>query len=364
VGSCVFAVYAQAALGLYGPILSDLVEPEKLTRTLSHSLAILATAQILGPLLQIIFIAAHSNDENNYASPTDTLRLSHLLLTIGMCSFFLVLPLFWMFRFPQSGQEHGTQLLSDSMSRLSVVGGLGNDVEAGTMVSEWHTETICGWKKRWVIPAFIELMNLVIACGSGMTFKFWPLFFEKDFDLSYLQISVISCLTWVSIVGFNLVVPKVTERLSSATTFLLVLSLSTILMFIVSQVHMPVVLTAILVVLQSGLLFASGPLNDGVVLSAVPSRHRAKWGAIQSVTRASWAGSSFLGGYIIDNCGYRTAFMITAWIHFGALLFNAILIFPTVRKKKRVFSPNDTFSNADDALVEPLNLSNGIIPDG
>jgi len=54
------------------------------------------------------------------------------------------------------------------------------------------------------------------------------------------------------------------------------------------------------------------PLKKGILMDFVPKKSRSRWNALDSVTRFGWSGSAVLGGYIIDKWGYGASFLATA----------------------------------------------------
>ena len=62
-------------------------------------------------------------------------------------------------------------------------------------------------------------------------------------------------------------------------------------------------------------------LNDYVSI-----RHRAKWNTLESVNTFSWSGSAALGGWLIDNHGYRATFLATAALQTLSLLLLSTLL--------------------------------------
>lgn len=354
-GVCVFAIYNQAAMGLYGPILSEMVPADDLQKTLSKSMSIYAAGQFFGPLIQICVISLDGSHKDG-----QKLRLSHLLLTVGMTLFTFAAALFWT-PLPDIVLEQQRGLLDTTDGSAAPEG----SNETSRQVPVWHEEMCCGLKKKWLIPIFIESENLFVAIGSGMTFKFWPLFFEKDFHLDYLSICVITFLTWVSIASCNLFVPHLaTYFKNTATTYLFLFFTGVSLLFIIGLVHMPLIPTVTLVILRNGIMNAGGPLIDSVVLNAVPAKHRAKWGSIQSLTRATWSGSAFIGGIFSDKYDYRVAFTVTAIVHTCAGIFNIFAVFPTIKRQERTIQLHgDEDDDVPDAEVHELSLASGVIPD-
>eukprot|EP00397_Hematodinium_sp_SG-2012_P008524 GEMP01008586.1.p1 GENE.GEMP01008586.1~~GEMP01008586.1.p1 ORF type:complete len:494 (+),score=41.11 GEMP01008586.1:134-1615(+) len=366
VGICIFAIFQQSLMGLAAPILSDFVSKSNLTKTLARWQACVSLGFFVSPLIQIAIIAANGSEDK--MKRESVLWMCHLILTVGMALFFLGVPLLWILPMTKTsdGREqsmpsgHSRELLlqsddtQENEREEESAEGIG-DVEEEVPV--WHEELFCGIKKKWLIPMALEFMSFAIAIGSGMTFKFWPLFFEKDFNLNFLHISLIMSLTWASIICCTLSVPRLVKLINNtATTYLCLYCTGVALLFIIGRVVMPLKLTVFMVVLRNGIMNAGSPLTTSIVLNAVAPQHRAKWGAIASLTRATWAGSAFVGGMLSDHYDYRFAFTITAIIHVCAGIFFMLAIYPTIKRTTVVPRQN---SDERDEETQEMHLAAG-----
>ena len=66
-------------------------------------------------------------------------------------------------------------------------------------------------------------------------------------------------------------------------------------------------------------------------MDAVPKNQRARWNSLESITRMTWSGSAFLGGFLTDRFGFRVCFLITAIVYSCATL-PLLLLVPLVRR--------------------------------
>lgn len=56
----------------------------------------------------------------------------------------------------------------------------------------------------------------------------------------------------------------------------------------------------------------------------MPKAQRARWNILDSFKRASWSGSSVLGGVLIERIGYEHMFLVTA----GMQVLASLLLLP------------------------------------
>jgi len=77
----------------------------------------------------------------------------------------------------------------------------------------------------------------------------------------------------------------------------------------------PLLLVVVLYVLRGALMNSSAPMTQSILVDCVKPEHRSRWTALQSLSRATWSGSAFMGGWLADSHSYRFTFLITAWLY-------------------------------------------------
>mmetsp|Transcript_86471 Transcript_86471/g.269078 ORF Transcript_86471/g.269078 Transcript_86471/m.269078 type:complete len:188 (-) Transcript_86471:110-673(-) len=171
-----------------------------------------------------------------------------------------------------------------------------------------------------LVAVLLEICSVCTTLGSGMTFKFWPLFFKGDFGFSPAGVCAVQFMTWLSVAACAQVMPLVARRIGRLPTVIMSFYIGTGLLFLISR-KAPVVPTLLMVLVRNAVMNGGTPIIQAVVVDMVPQQHRGKWGAIASLKRSSWSGSAFVGGELSDSHDYRFAFFITACVHSGAGLF-------------------------------------------
>eukprot|EP00933_Yihiella_yeosuensis_P054872 TRINITY_DN5344_c0_g1_i1.p1 TRINITY_DN5344_c0_g1~~TRINITY_DN5344_c0_g1_i1.p1 ORF type:complete len:290 (-),score=33.23 TRINITY_DN5344_c0_g1_i1:456-1325(-) len=198
------------------------------------------------------------------------------------------------------------------------------NVEEGNSSSEPASLTpaaATAWPTRkWICAFLLEIGSLMIAVGSGMTFKFWPLFFKGDYGFSVTGVCCITLSFWVAIAGASQLSPKLAKCIGRKRSIVLTHYVGTGLLFIVSCGG-PAIVIVPLVVLRNAVMNANTPITQSLVMDLVPGKHRGKWSGIASLRRLTWSGSAFVGGWLSDSHDYRYAFFITACFHSVSGLF-------------------------------------------
>lgn len=173
----------------------------------------------------------------------------------------------------------------------------------------------------WHVPLLMEVSGLLTAIGNGMTFKFWPLFYRSELGFTPKSVCLLTAAMWVAVACGVRLAPLIADTLGGGTSAVLLHYTATALMFVISFGHGRWS-TVMLVLLRYMLMKANGPMLQAMVLDMVPTQHRGKWTAIESLKQLGWSATAALGGWISDNYGYRQAFRATACVHAvsGALL--------------------------------------------
>ena len=199
-------------------------------------------------------------------------------------------------------------------------------------------------RRRW-IPIIMSLSGFIMAMGSGMTVKFFPLFFKDEVGMSPTQVQ----LVYVAVPIFMVLCSGVATRL--ATSFgrvqtCLVLSglgLSCLFSMVFFKNYLdahPLILVPIYVT-RTGLMNSSYPLSESILMDFVPKNERARWKSLESITAFGWCGSAALGGYISDRYDYTYTFFITAMVQTTATLVFALLLPLVPRKENAQASSRD-----------------------
>lgn len=205
---------------------------------------------------------------------------------------------------------------------------------------------------RSYIPYFLLLTDIIFGISSGMTIKFFPLFFKDEVGLSpssvcgvyiasYVTMSVLSRIAQsvskrigrVQVrIAFTLVVP---DAISSANTddldtYARIYSRKTSLlcsMLGITALYSMAILKSWwtvpskiipLYVVRTSLMNCCSPLRKSILMDYTTKSSRAKWNSLDGVTRFGWSGSAFLGGWLIDKHGYGSTFIITAFMQTAA----------------------------------------------
>ncbi|CAG9465855.1 unnamed protein product [Pedinophyceae sp. YPF-701] len=190
----------------------------------------------------------------------------------------------------------------------------------------------CTWRarRRLLVPWVILISDTLGALASGMTLKFFSLFFYEACGMGPVYVSALGVAApWV-IVVFSSVARNVSDKFGrlrvSLSTRLLDLAL------LVAMAKLPTgtgfkrdVLVAVHLA-RMGAANCTRPLMRAVMMDSVPPSKRSIWNAADGIRAFSWSGSAALGGLLIHSTGYQMTFLVTAALKLVSMVPLLILL--------------------------------------
>ena len=195
------------------------------------------------------------------------------------------------------------------------------------------------WLGPQHVAPMVAIADLVAKLGSGMSVRFFPLYFWKGLGLQPAPVCLVLVAAQLGGAIWTLVAQKASLVLGRIQVVLLFKSIG-IGMLIVMALFPGQSAYAIipLYLLRTWLMNAPLALSKSVLNDYVPKRHRAKWNSLESVNTSTWAGSAVFGGFLADrwtacrlpplpaclpddpSSGYRHVFLLTAALQTAGLL--------------------------------------------
>mmetsp|Transcript_123654 Transcript_123654/g.395589 ORF Transcript_123654/g.395589 Transcript_123654/m.395589 type:complete len:545 (-) Transcript_123654:393-2027(-) len=311
-GCVITSVHNQCLYGIFPVLLKEAsADGADNAAAQSNSQTASSLGRASGPFLQLLLIWMTGN-ENWSASEL------HWILLAGLVFFALYIPFVCRVAAIGSpsadGEEEPTSAASPSPSSS-----FSSSSSAAVETPRWH----------WIIAGMCELSSVITAIGSGMTFKYWTLFFKQDFGFSPAGVCVMNFVIWLAIAASNQLFQPLVRRLGRLPMANAFHVSGTALLFLISNQSLGPAIEVPLVIVRNALMNSGGPLVQSLILELVPSKHRGKWSSLASLRRMTWSGSAFIGGLLSDKHDYRYAFFITACVHSVAgsllLLVNLLL---------------------------------------
>jgi predicted MFS family arabinose efflux permease len=175
--------------------------------------------------------------------------------------------------------------------------------------------------KGRAIPILIASCDIVAGLGSGMSIRFFPIFFVNNLKLSPVMVQVmyvVSPLMQAALMTRAQVLAKHFGRCHVAVAFKWIGISFMLLMILAYMSNLPTWAVCILYILRTSFMNATGGLTKSVLMDNVPQEERGKWSALESVNMFSWSGSAALGGVLVGTVGLIPLFVVTAGVQLTA----------------------------------------------
>ena len=166
--------------------------------------------------------------------------------------------------------------------------------------------------------------------ASGMSVQFFPLFFWRSVNLSPTGVYLVAALSFAAVTPMALAAQRASLCLGRVCVSVLYNLCGVSLLLLMAywrELELPHALVSVAYVFRTGFMNSTGGLVASILNDHVPKAQRARWNVLDSFKRASWSGSSVLGGVLIERIGYEHMFLVTASMQVLA----SLLLLPLLR---------------------------------
>lgn len=178
--------------------------------------------------------------------------------------------------------------------------------------------------------------DALFGVASGMTIKFFPLFFRDNTHLTPSKVNLVTICTTAFMIVFSLLAQRLAAKYSRMRVILCCKFMGISLLFVMSQY------TAIwsdwriivpIYIARTVLMNCTAPLHKSILMDHCPKSTRGRWNAADSIVSFGWSGSAFLGGILADAHGFGFSFLITAILQFIGMCLLTLLL-PLVKDER------------------------------
>jgi hypothetical protein len=188
--------------------------------------------------------------------------------------------------------------------------------EAQQQAARFASRRVCGCLTPSGIAPLVALSDFLVMLGSGMTIKFFALFFWRGLALGPAVVSAVYVAGPLGISVASLAAQRLSLVLGRLQVTLLCKVVGISLLVVIGRLdlHVPGAAAYVLplYLVRTWLMNCCAGLTKSVLNDYVIKKNRAKWNALESLNTFSWSGSALLGGLLIDRFGYQVTFLITA----------------------------------------------------
>ena len=81
-------------------------------------------------------------------------------------------------------------------------------------------------------------------------------------------------------------------------------------------------------------------------------KSRAAWNSFESITRFTWSGSAFLGGFLVEQYSFKFCFLVTAIIYTLSTAIFFVLLAADIPAEKRSLVLNEDENDVEDVHLD------------
>jgi predicted MFS family arabinose efflux permease len=205
------------------------------------------------------------------------------------------------------------------------------------------------------VPYLILCFDTISGIASGMSVRFFPLFFQQEINYTPIEIQVVYAVSFLMTAIATWISVKLAKKIGRIQTTLAVPYIGLIFMMLLiigknigwwtSQFKW---LIGGLFIIRTALMNATSSISKSVVDDYVSSTKRGCWNSLEFIFIVGWSGSAVLGGLLIGSAGYQNTLTITLFLQFVSVSLYFFLI-PLVPKKE--YNLSEVINETDPLIV-------------
>lgn len=212
------------------------------------------------------------------------------------------------------------------------------------------------------IAVLIATADLISGLASGMSIRYFPIFFVENLNMGPVLVQVVYASTPVFLASCMKLAQIISTRFGRCRVSVTFKWTGILLMYalvIAYKQNFPRWLVCSIYIIRTAFINSTGALTRSVLMDHVPPSERGRWAALESLNMFSWSGSAALGGYLVGVIGMVPLFCTTA--AFQLLATFPLIILSTEEKLEGHDNepPNEQRTiSASTTLTEPLLSAN------
>jgi MFS family permease len=301
---------------------------------------LLKFGNVTGPLVALIMFA--------YLGDEWTMRECSIVMAVGQALTFPAVLLLCFFNdddaiseeqpahedLIRDQEENGFRIETESeSSRSSADNSLnadrGDNNESVVEEEEAQANSCFRYLGERSIPVKIALADVTSGLASGMSIRYFPIFFCDNLRLTPVIVQVLYMASPLLQAALMKIAQRASKKYGRCKVAVLFkwTGISFMLLMVASYVRgLPVWLVCLMYVIRTSFMNSTGALTKSVLMDNIPQGERGKWSAMESVNSFSWSGSAALGGLLVGYEGIVFNFCVTACLQLLGTLPLAALI--------------------------------------
>lgn len=170
------------------------------------------------------------------------------------------------------------------------------------------------------IPYISLCIDVIYGLASGMTIKFFPLFFKNEVNLSPIHVQSIYIIQPILMALASKAAQSFSRTYGRVQVLLAAQSMGIALLFFMALPrfwHDEYIIVPVYII-RTVLMNCGYALQKSILMDYVAKKDRGKWNSLDGITKFGWSGSAVLGGILVDQHGYGGTFIITAVVQLMA----------------------------------------------
>lgn len=198
-----------------------------------------------------------------------------------------------------------------------------NEQSTASLIESGEQPSVSWLTESRKIALLIASADLMAGLSSGMSIRYFPIFFKDNLHLGPVMVQVLyiaapMCQTcsmrlaqWFSTKYGRCHVSACFKWLGISLMFAMIFSY---------EAGLPTWFVCTLYVFRTACANSTSALTRSVLMDNVPKSERGKWSALESLNMFSWSGSAALGGLLVGKVGMLHLFATTATLQFCATI--------------------------------------------
>ena len=173
------------------------------------------------------------------------------------------------------------------------------------------------------VPIIIATSDLISGLASGMSIRFFPIFFYDNLGLSPIVVQCLYIISPLIIIYLSRLARRISlsrGRCQTACLFKWVGITSMGFMLLSYDRNCSVYLTLFLYVLRTTTMNCTKALTSSQLYDCVKKSERGRFTFLESVNMFSWSGSAAVGGYLVGEIGIVGNFLVTGTMQLAATM--------------------------------------------
>jgi MFS family permease len=193
-------------------------------------------------------------------------------------------------------------------------------LERETRENSFSKYCCCCIPEHRFIPVLIATADVLSGLGSGLSIRYFPIFFFEHVKLSPIIVQILYIISPIGqavlMHGGQVVVSRNVGRCKTSVALKWTGIACMLLMIGAYTFHFPTWVVCFFYLLRTSFMNATSALTKSLLMDAVPKHERAKWSALESVNMFSWSGSAAIGELLVGYKGIIFNFLVTGSVQF------------------------------------------------